>query len=66
MTNYYKQKKKYEILNKLNKMKQEAFIYHNFTKDMIEEYNKILEEVSTITPEQWREIEELSTRNSDK
>ena len=64
--NYYKKKKKYEILNKLNKMKQEAFIYHNFTKDMIEEYNKILEEVSTITPEQWREIEELSTRNSDK
>ena len=64
--NYYKKKKKYEILNKLNKMKQEAFIYHNFTKDMIDEYNKILEEVSTITPEQWREIEELSTRNSDK
>ena len=64
--NYYKRKKKYEILNKLNKMKQEAFIYHNFTKDMIDEYNKILEEVSTITPEQWREIEELSTRNSDK
>ena len=66
MNNYYKKKKKYEILNKLNKINQEAFIYHNFTKDMIEEYNKILEEVSTITPEQWREIEELSTRNSDK
>ena len=64
--NYYKKKKMYEQLNKLHKMQKEAFIYHNFTKNMIEEYNKILEEVSTITPEQWREIEELNTRNSDK
>ena len=35
MNNYYKQKKKYEILNKKNKEKTQAQKYKNLTKQMI-------------------------------
>ena len=45
--NYFKRKKKYEILNKMLKMQKESFIYLNATKEMMEEYNKILKEISS-------------------
>ena len=41
MNNYYKQKKKYEILNKKNKEKTQAQKYNNLTKQMILEFNRL-------------------------
>lgn len=41
MTNYYKQKKKYEILNQKNKEKTQAQKYNNLTKQMILEFNRL-------------------------
>ena len=47
MNSYYKRKNKYEILNEMLKLQKESFIYLNATKEMIEEYNKILKEISS-------------------
>lgn len=41
MTNYYKQKKKYEILNNKNKEKTQAQRYNKITKQMIVEFNSL-------------------------
>ena len=38
--NYFKKKKKFELLNEMYKLKKEAFIYQNMTKEMIEEFNR--------------------------
>ena len=40
-SNYYKQKKKYKILNKKNKEKSQAQKYNNLTKEMILEFNRL-------------------------
>lgn len=40
MTNYYKQKKKYEILNQKNKEKTQAQKYNKLTEEMIKEFNR--------------------------
>lgn len=40
MTNYYKQKKKYEILNQKNKEKTQAQNYNKLTEEMIKEFNR--------------------------
>ena len=39
MNNYFKQKKKYEILNKKNKEKTQAQKYNRLTCEMILEFN---------------------------
>ena len=41
MTNYYKQKKKYEILNQKNKEKTQAQKYNKLTNEMIKEFNSL-------------------------
>ena len=40
MTNYYKQKKKFEILNNKNKEKTQAQKYNRLTCEMILEFNR--------------------------
>lgn len=40
-SNYYKQKKKYEILNKKNKEKTQAQKYNKLTNQMILEFNSL-------------------------
>lgn len=40
MTNYYKHKKKYEILNQKNKEKTQAQKYNKLTCEMISEFNR--------------------------
>lgn len=40
MNNYYKQKKKYEILNQKNKEKTQAQKYNKLTEEMIKEFNR--------------------------
>ena len=41
MNNYFKQKKKFEILNNKNKEKTQAQKYNNLTKQMILEFNSL-------------------------
>lgn len=40
-SNYYKQKKKYEILNQKNKEKTQAQKYNKLTEEMIKEFNSL-------------------------
>lgn len=40
MNNYYKQKRKYEILNQKNKEKTQAQKYNKLTEEMIKEFNR--------------------------
>lgn len=39
MNNYYKQKKKFEILNQKNKEKNQAQKYNKLTEEMVKEFN---------------------------
>lgn len=41
MTNYYKKKKKFEILNKKLKETEEARIYDKQVKEMVKKYDKL-------------------------
>jgi hypothetical protein len=41
MTNYYKQKKKFEILNQKNKEKTQAQKYNKLVQNMILEFNSL-------------------------
>ena len=40
MNNYYKTKRKYEILNQKNKEKTQAQKYNKLTEEMIKEFNR--------------------------
>lgn len=40
MNNYYKLKRKYEILNQKNKEKTQAQKYNKLTEEMIKEFNR--------------------------
>lgn len=40
MNNYYKIKRKYEILNQKNKEKTQAQKYNKLTEEMIKEFNR--------------------------
>lgn len=59
--NYYKRKKKYEILNQKKKEEKLAREYHNeFVDKFLKAYGKYLGD------KMYKDIKELSTRNSDK
>lgn len=61
MNNYYKQKKKYEILNKKKKEEKLAREYHSeFVDKFLKAYGKYLGD------KMYKDIKEISTRNSDK
>ena len=61
MNNYYKKKKKYEILNQKKKEEKLAREYHSeFVDKFLTAYGKYLGD------KMYKDIKELSTRNSDK